>query len=44
MTKSDALSYGNRLARRMNFMDDDNDIDDVLWNPYEYKEMDRDDL
>ena len=25
-------------------MDDDNDIDDVLWNPYEYKEMDRDDL
>lgn len=44
VTKSDALSYANSLARRMNFMDDDQDVEDLLWNPYNFKEMDRDDL
>lgn len=44
ITKAPALRFGNMLGRSMNYMKRDEDIDDILWNPYNFEHFDPKDI
>lgn len=44
LTKSKAITYSSTLARRMNYITDDADIDDLLRLPYVYEKFDEEDI
>ena len=37
ITKAPALRYANMLGRRMNFLTNEEEIDNILWAPYAYE-------
>ena len=44
ITKSPAMRYGNMLGRRMNYMSDEKDVDNILWTPYGFEKFNQKDI
>ena len=44
ITKSPAMRYGNALGRRMNYLSDEKDIDNILWGPYAFENYNQSDI
>ena len=38
------MSYGNMLAKRLNFMRDEKDIDNILYIPFAFENFDKADI
>ena len=38
------MRYGNMLGRRMNYMSDEKDVDNILWTPYGYEKFNQKDI
>ena len=41
LTKSSALGYGNMLCRRLSFMQDGDQLSEILYAPYNFSDYDR---
>ena len=44
ITKTSALKYANMLGRRMRYMQNEDDADDILWAPYDLNHFDKADI